>query len=248
MLSAIEERVEFLKQVQIFNELGEAELAEVAERLKPERYAQGAQIFEEGAPGDKMYIVATGKARVTRVDENTGETLELALFDMWDIFGQDALYSGLPRSATVTAFTSVDLLYLDTEDFAWLLDNFPQIEPYLSAFSRTHDLVSQFDVKWLGEGEYIHLITRRHPIRLLQEIFWILVTIMVIALFLVFASYFLRTLGSLLTVFWVVGLGAAGIGLLAVIYAYYEWRNDFFFVTNIRVVWRERILFRSTSR
>jgi hypothetical protein len=38
------------------------------------------------------------------------------------------------------------------------------------------------------------------------------------------------------------------IGFIAGIWAFFEWRNDYFFITNLRVVWRERTLFRSSSR
>ena len=248
MLPEIEERIEFLKQVQIFIELSIADLAQIANRLKSERYAQGSQIFAEGTMGDKMYIVVTGKVRITRMDEETESPIELAVLDMWDSFGEDALYTNQPRSATVTAFTDVDLFYLDDEDFEWLRRNFPQIEPFLLAFARTHEVVRKQKLQWLGEGEYIHLITKRHPIRLLEEVFWIVVAIIVIMGLLGLLTLMLRSFGDLLAVFWGVGLGLSGLGLAAVTYAYFEWRNDFFIVTNIRVVWRERILFRSTSR
>ena len=47
-------------------------------------------------------------------------------------------------------------------------------------------------------------------------------------------------------------MGTSGLitllGLIAGVWTFFEWRNDYFFVTNLRVVWRERILFRSASR
>jgi hypothetical protein len=38
------------------------------------------------------------------------------------------------------------------------------------------------------------------------------------------------------------------LGIVAIIWAWAEWRNDYFIVTNVRVIWRERILFRGSSR
>jgi len=248
MLPEIEERVNFLQQVQIFIDLSESEIAYIAERLKSESYAQDAQIFLEETAGDKMYIVVTGKVRITRIDDDNNVPTELDVIGTWDIFGQDSLYTDQPRSATATAITPVDLFYLDEEDFEWLLSNFPQVEPYLSAFVRTHNFIQKYQIEWLGDGEYIHLITRRHPIRLIKETFGIVVGIGIILIILAFLGYFLRGFEDLLSVFWVFGLGLAGLGIAAVTYAFVEWRNDFFFVTNVRVVWRERILFRSTSR
>ena len=248
MLPEIEERVNFLQQVQIFNDLSDFEIAYIAERLKSESYAQNAQIFLEETTGDKMYIVVTGKVRITRMDDDNDVPTELAVIGTWDIFGQDALYTSQPRSATATAYTAVDLFYLDEEDFEWLLNNFPQVEPYLLAFARTHQFIQKYHIQWLGDGEYIHLITRRHPIRLIKETFGIVVGIGIIFNFLRIFWLLFNEFEGLISVFWVFGLGLAGLGIAAVTYAYIEWRNDFFFVTNVRVVWRERILFRSTSR
>ena len=49
-------------------------------------------------------------------------------------------------------------------------------------------------------------------------------------------------------ILWIIGGVFSFLGFAAILWAIAEWRNDFFIVTNVRVVWRERILFRGTSR
>jgi len=247
MLPEIEERLSFLHDVQIFNELDDVALARIADHLKQVKYAAGEIIIREGDEPDNLYFVASGKARTYRIDEETETEIELAISDAGDTFGIEALYFGRERSATVAAFTDVDLYYLDFKDWEWLRATFPEIEPYLEAFLRTFEIASKLRIDWLGEGEYINLITRRHPIRLMGEILTMLV-IFSLDLTVMLAIYIFIKVSFLLSFVLFFGGGIALLLAIAMIWAWAEWRNDYFIVTNVRVVWRERILFRGTSR
>ena len=248
MLPDIENRVKFLQDVQILSEVDTPNLEVIAGRLKLVAYIAGENIFDEGDEPDNMYFVFQGKVNVTRLDEETGEEIDLAVFDVGDTFGIDALYYKRERSATATALTDVDLYYLNFEDFEWLKDAFPQVDPYLSAFMQTYEIADRLRIDWLGEGEYINLITRRHPIRLISEILGILFFVFLDLSVLLAVSIFLSSLDWLVSLMHIIG-GAVGLlALIAAAWAWFDWRNDYFIVTNVRVVWRERILFRGTSR
>jgi len=247
MLLDIEDKLDVLKQVLIFNEFSEDELVEVAELLNTEFVKAGEVIFSQDDKSDNVYIVLNGEVRVTR-DEKDGTEVFLANFDTGDIFGEDGLVFNRPRSATVTALTDTELLYLNEEDFNRVRATYPQVEPYLIAFTRTHDAVRRLKIRWLNEDETISLVTQRHPISMIIEItataFLVSLTLTILIAFITFLSD--------VRVITILSAGTAGvitlIGLTASIWSFFEWRNDYFFVTNLRVVWRERILFRSSSR
>jgi hypothetical protein len=247
MLPEIEERVRFLHDVQIFNELDDAALARIADRLKPIQYAAGEIIFHEGDEPDNLYFVAKGKVRVFRTDEQTEAEIELAIFDVGDSFGIDALHFERERSATVVAFTDIDLYYLDFEDWEWLKVTFSKIEPYLDAFLSTFEIARKLRIDWLGEGEYINLITRRDPIRLVGEFLAMLVFLFLDITVMLGIYIFIKS-GFFLNLVLIFGGSFGLLAVIAMIWAWAEWRNDYFIVTNVRVVWRERILFRGTSR
>jgi hypothetical protein len=247
MLAANFDKVEFLKLVLIFNEFDEVELERVAERLDTEFVAAGKKIFQQEDDSSQFYIIVRGEVRVTRIEKDGNETF-LASFDTADTFGEDALLFNRPRSATVTAITDTELFTLSQNDFDWIRRTYPKIDPYLVAFSQTHETIRRLKIDWLNEEETISLVARRHPIRMWLEILAILV----------FVSFTLATTTALITFFnnarviTLLSMGTAGfvtlVGLIACIWTFFEWRNDYFFVTNLRVVWRERILFRSASR
>jgi CRP-like cAMP-binding protein len=247
MLPENESLIEFLKQVVIFNEFTEDELAQVANRLDARFVPSGEVVFSEGDERDNLYIVASGQVRITRLKKEGAKTF-LACLDPGDIFGEDALLSKRKRSATITTVEDTELFLLSEADFDWVRNTYPHIAPYLIAFKRSHEAVRKLRIDWLYDEETISLVTRRHPISMLIELLFIA--------FLVSATVTLTTVFitflSDVRVVTLLSAGMAGfvtlVGLIAGVWSFFEWRNDYFFITNLRVVWRERILFRSTSR
>lgn len=248
MLPEIEQQIKFLRNVQIFNELSDSDLAAVADRLKHVRYPDGEVIFSQGDEPENWYIIYTGKVHITRFDEETEEETEIGIFSMGDTIGEDALYFNREHLATAQTIDDVDLLYLDEDGFEWLRENYPEVEPFLAVFTRTHEIASRLHITWLGDGEYINLITRRHPIRLFGEVVGILFFIALIITVLLALTYLLSGFENFLRTIWIIGIAISVLGTAAILWAVAEWLNDFFIVTNVRVVWRERILFRGTSR
>lgn len=76
-----------------------------------ESFAQDAIIFEEGEFGNVMYVVEAGE-----VDIVVGDTV-VERVEPGGIFGEMALISELPRSATAVAATSCRLIPFDEQKF-----------------------------------------------------------------------------------------------------------------------------------
>ena len=247
MPSTSNNQIDILKQVLIFNEFNEDELAEVAERLNLEFVGAGKVIFRQGTVRENIYIIAQGNVRATRIEEDGSETF-LANFEATDIFGEDALMFKRKGSATVTAITDCDLFYLSEADFNWLRRTYPKVEPYLVALTSSHETLRRLKIKWPNPEETVSLVTRRHPLQMIME----LVGIAFLVSFTITISMgiitFLDDAGLIILLSIITAGVVTFIGLLAGIWSFFEWRNDYFFVTNLRVVWRERILFRSASR
>ena len=240
-------QVEFLKQVLIFNEFSEDELEIVARRLNTEFVKAGEVIFSQGEIPGNIYFVFDGELELQQPSNWENPNFQ-TYYHYGDIFGEDDLYFDRSRSTTVVAMTDTELRYLSKEDFTWLRNTFPKVEPYLNAIFRTRDIVSRLNIKWLNEREKISLADRRHPIVLIMGLLLVLffvflfITISIALITFIKDVYLITVLSA--GVGGVVGL----VGLITGIGLYYEWRNDYFFITNIRVVWRERLLLRTSSR
>ncbi len=114
MLTTVE-KVLFLKGVSIFSEIpGEvlSQIAQIAEEVGVDR---GTRVFEEGEPGDSLYLIVRGSVRVHK-----GER-EVAVLGKGECFGEMAILDNEPRSASITALEDVQLLRIWSDDFYEML-------------------------------------------------------------------------------------------------------------------------------
>ncbi|MER8370538.1 cyclic nucleotide-gated potassium channel [Mesorhizobium sp. M1348] len=105
--------------VPLFQKLGPATLVEIVRALRPRIVPAGAVICRNGETGDQMFFVVEGRVSVA-----TPNPVELG---PGAFFGEMALISGEPRSATVSAITVVSLLSLHSADFQMLCSSSPEI-------------------------------------------------------------------------------------------------------------------------
>ncbi len=121
-----------IQRIPIFENLTGPLLATLASHFFTERFAEAQVIFEEGDPGDKLYIVVRGTVEVITTGA-AGQELILALLRDGDYFGEMALMEEVPRTATVRAKTPCTLLSLHREQFVNLLVGLPELR---AAFER----------------------------------------------------------------------------------------------------------------
>jgi len=107
--------------------------AEVVECVIPmiqhRRIGPGEILFRAGEPGDALYIIARGKVEVLADDAESAKALNgpLAVLGEGHAFGEMALLSGRPRTATIRAVEETDLLEISKVDFERLIATERQI-------------------------------------------------------------------------------------------------------------------------
>jgi CRP-like cAMP-binding protein len=94
------------------------------ERLARE-FPAGTVLFEEGQPGDHMYIVVTGEVELRR-QVGDGERV-LAVLPGGEFFGEMAILNNRPRSATAVVRTAARLFVIDGTTFEAMLRARPEI-------------------------------------------------------------------------------------------------------------------------
>jgi NADH dehydrogenase len=87
------------------------------ERLNRAHYEAGQFVFHRGDPGDKFYLIEKGKAGVYANESAT----PMAVLGEGDHFGEGALLSGCPRTASIKAEGPLDVLVLGHESFMQIL-------------------------------------------------------------------------------------------------------------------------------
>lgn len=110
-----------LIQNPVFRRLPVANLQALFARMKRVEFASEELLLQQGAPGDYYYIIAQGACLVSRKSDVQANTIELAVLNEGDGFGEEALLSGETRNASVVALTGVVLMRLAKDDFLKLL-------------------------------------------------------------------------------------------------------------------------------
>jgi CRP-like cAMP-binding protein len=86
-------------------------LEQLAQALEPVEIEAGTEVFRQGDPGDRFYVVAEGEVEVA-VDGRPTSTIGAG-----GSFGEVALLRDVPRTATVRAARATELLALGRDAF-----------------------------------------------------------------------------------------------------------------------------------
>jgi len=121
----------------LFSDFSPAELVAVMRDLKLHEFEPGEILVTQGEPGESLFILASGRARAY-VKDAKGRSTQAREMNEGDFFGEIAVMTGLPRTATVTAATRCELLELDRAALDRLTKAQPRIREVLQAFYAKH--------------------------------------------------------------------------------------------------------------
>ncbi len=149
-----------LARVPLFSHLDPIERRKIAEQLTPVTIHKGATILTEGEMGDEMYVIKSGQVGVytTLVEEEGGvsviktdqDRLHLATLKAGDFFGEQALITREPRSATIIALTDVQLMKFTKHDLAIVVKQHPRVGAQLTKYHqrRIADTMESLKAIW----------------------------------------------------------------------------------------------------
>lgn len=128
----VDQRVEALKHVELFQSLTDEEKQALALHLRVAPFARGEAITRQGAKAHWLYIITKGDAEVhVRVDGSNASE-RVAELHAGDFFGEMGMMTGERRTATVSALTDVECYRLDKESFDGILSRRPEIAEDIS--------------------------------------------------------------------------------------------------------------------
>jgi CRP-like cAMP-binding protein len=126
---------ESLHPIPLLSAMSEAAFRRVLGTLVLRRLPVGAFVVREGEPGNSFFFVAGGQLRVFATD-GLGRQTELAKLGENAVFGEMALLSAQPRTASVGCTTEVDLLEVGRQSLATLADELGPVAEALHGFTR----------------------------------------------------------------------------------------------------------------
>jgi len=123
-----------LRSIPIFASLTPDFIDHLREHVELIRFSPGQVICRQGDVADSFYLVRIGFVRVA--EDRPGGELVLAYLARGGYFGEIALLSGTPRTATCTALDHVEAVRISAEDFRLMADKFPEVRRSLEAVAQ----------------------------------------------------------------------------------------------------------------
>ena len=110
-----------LTRIPLFAEIDRVALAQLAAHLDPIELQEGDTVCRQGEPGDCLYLLTSGRLGVHVHEPEGGASRRIDSLGPGDFFGEMALLTGEPRSATIRAEMPSRVLRLDRERFEALV-------------------------------------------------------------------------------------------------------------------------------
>jgi hypothetical protein len=229
----------FLKDLYLFSSLDEIQISRVQQFFSPINKAVDELILVPGDQGTAFYIVYEGQVAVS--EKIKGGRTQLDVLVEGDFFGEEALLVRRPHPISAKAVTPVVLLCARRDQFLQMLVEFPSVKDNLLHSIESRQMAETRHFNWLDDDEVIYQVRRRHPVILLLRLIW--------PGLLVLLGLFIASLAG---VFWTTAIARnailfvaaiiLGVGFGWTIWTWIDWGNDYYLVTNQRVVWIEVVI------
>ena len=118
--------LESLRSVPLFASLDDDTATELRSLLTSRQVTSGKQLFKKGESGDAMYLIESGKVRISITDED-GKEVTLAELAQGDFFGEMALIDGRQRSADALVFEDARFAVLSRKAFLSFVRSSPDV-------------------------------------------------------------------------------------------------------------------------
>ena len=110
----------------LFADLPAEDLEALVSTFKRRKFGKGEVLVEAGGPGGSVFIIESGKVRIS-LPGTEGREVTLAHLDGGDCFGEMSMLDGEPRSATVSAVEETTVLVGTRDDFMRSLEANPRL-------------------------------------------------------------------------------------------------------------------------
>ncbi|MDW8324959.1 MAG: cyclic nucleotide-binding domain-containing protein [Anaerolineales bacterium] len=227
-----------LRPMYLFKSLSDMELAELTRLFERETPDPVVPICIEGETGKWFYVVDKGKVRLSWSQGRRDVILEPG-----DFFGAEALLEDGLHPYTANAIgKDVSLLRLSGEELKKLAEQQPYVREGLRLMTETRRWLQSRPWEWIAPNESVALIIRRHDWVLWQR--QLLPGAVLLFILLGAAPAWYLGLGFLIGP--LLFLAALTVAWMALVYV--DWGNDFYVVTNQRVVYVEKVVLLYDSR
>jgi CRP/FNR family transcriptional regulator, cyclic AMP receptor protein len=119
-----------LSEAPLFDALSEEDSRALRAGVQVVNLDRGERLFTEGDKGDRLYIILTGKIKLTKAALDGRENL-LSVHGPGEMFGELSLFDPVPRTSSATAVTDAQLAGLAHDSLRTWLSTRPEVAMHL---------------------------------------------------------------------------------------------------------------------
>ncbi|WP_066528739.1 CRP-like cAMP-activated global transcriptional regulator GlxR [Corynebacterium bouchesdurhonense] len=119
-----------LARAGIFQGVDPDAVSELIQDMETVTFPRGTTIFDEGEPGDRLYIIVDGKVKLARHAPDGRENL-LSVMGPSDMFGELSIFDPGPRTSSAVCVTEVTAATMDSTLLKQWIDQHPEISQQL---------------------------------------------------------------------------------------------------------------------
>jgi CRP-like cAMP-binding protein len=118
--------LEALRSVPLFASLDDDAARDLRNLLSDKTVPQNTRLFRQGDKGDAMYLIESGRVRISIRDDDDAEVI-LAELAQGDFFGEMSIIDGRQRSADAKVIEDAQLAILSRDSFLSFVRNNPDV-------------------------------------------------------------------------------------------------------------------------
>jgi len=119
-----------LARAGVFQGVDPDAVTELIQDMETVTFPRGTTIFDEGEPGDRLYIIVDGKVKLARHAPDGRENL-LSVMGPSDMFGELSIFDPGPRTSSAVCVTEVTAATMDSTLLKQWIDEHPEISQQL---------------------------------------------------------------------------------------------------------------------
>lgn len=226
----------FLKSTYLFERFDDDFLEEIANHVSVLSFKNGARIYEDHSETDELYLVFSGTVQLTRKEP---QRMQVEL-QSGDIFGQECLMpAALVHQFSAISTESSIILGIKKNYLEEVAHDVPGLRENLTILARSFGKILKKQPSWLNKNEFmVHAVRKNISVLFTSLVGPMLMTILLLLLVLFLPGLLGIPVQDLTSWFFV----SLIIPLLWTIWQFFDWYNEYFVITNQRVLLLRKIL------
>jgi cAMP-dependent protein kinase regulator len=120
----------------LFSSLKESDRNELVDAFTLRQFKAGEVVIAEGDESDSLFMIKSGRVEVSTQQPGSGK-LDLAELKEGDFFGEVAVITGKPRTATVSSLSDLELMELSKKDLMSCFNKYPKVKEILDRYLKS---------------------------------------------------------------------------------------------------------------